>query len=129
MHPALRAKCISVMPGLRCWHGCKFGSGGTIVLRMEDLDPERSSPEFASQIIQDLRWLGLDWGRLRCLTELALTDHTLQSERRGLYQHFRYLLIVGWCIIVIVAERKFLRLHQHRMVTEKKVYIPGPAGI
>lgn len=35
--------------------------GGTFVLRMEDLDPQRSSAESARQIIDDLRWLGLDW--------------------------------------------------------------------
>jgi len=35
--------------------------GGTMVLRMEDLDPDRSRPEYASGLIEDLRWLGLDW--------------------------------------------------------------------
>ena len=36
-------------------------TGGTMVLRMEDLDPDRSRPEYASGLIEDLRWLGLDW--------------------------------------------------------------------
>lgn len=36
-------------------------AGGTMVLRMEDLDPARSRPELAVQILADLRWLGLDW--------------------------------------------------------------------
>jgi len=36
-------------------------SGGTMVLRMEDLDPDRSRPEYVSGLIEDLRWLGLDW--------------------------------------------------------------------
>jgi glutamyl-tRNA synthetase len=35
--------------------------GGTMVLRMEDLDPDRSRPEYALGIMEDLRWLGLDW--------------------------------------------------------------------
>ncbi|MDL2316634.1 tRNA glutamyl-Q(34) synthetase GluQRS, partial [Desulfovibrio sp. OttesenSCG-928-A18] len=34
---------------------------GTLVLRMEDIDPERSRPEFAAAILRDLDWLGLDW--------------------------------------------------------------------
>jgi glutamyl-tRNA synthetase len=34
---------------------------GQVVLRMEDIDPERSRPEFAMEIMRDLRWLGLDW--------------------------------------------------------------------
>lgn len=36
-------------------------AGGQIVLRMEDIDPERSRPEYADAIMGDLRWLGLDW--------------------------------------------------------------------
>lgn len=35
--------------------------GGRLVLRMEDLDPDRSRPLFAAAIVEDLRWLGLDW--------------------------------------------------------------------
>ena len=35
--------------------------GGRIVLRLEDLDPQRSKPEFALAILEDLAWLGLDW--------------------------------------------------------------------
>ena len=35
--------------------------GGRILLRMEDLDPDRSRDDFAQAIIHDLRWLGLDW--------------------------------------------------------------------
>lgn len=34
---------------------------GTFVLRMEDLDPQRSHKSFASQILDDLDWLGLRW--------------------------------------------------------------------
>lgn len=35
--------------------------GGAFVLRMEDLDPDRSRPALAAQLLHDLRWLGLDW--------------------------------------------------------------------
>lgn len=35
--------------------------GGRVLLRMEDLDPQRSRPAFAAVIVEDLRWLGLDW--------------------------------------------------------------------
>ena len=34
---------------------------GILVLRNEDLDPERSKPEFVSAMIEDLRWLGIHW--------------------------------------------------------------------
>ncbi len=32
-----------------------------MVLRMEDIDPDRAKPHFAEAIIHDLAWLGLDW--------------------------------------------------------------------
>ena len=34
---------------------------GTLVFRMEDLDPDRSRAEFAQAALEDLRWLGLHW--------------------------------------------------------------------
>lgn len=37
------------------------GGGGTLVLRIEDTDRERSSTENVEQILDALRWLGLDW--------------------------------------------------------------------
>ncbi len=39
-------------------------AGGTFVLRLDDTDPERSKPEFADAIQQDLEWLGITWDRL-----------------------------------------------------------------
>src|SRR5438270_854244 len=37
------------------------GQGGTFVLRIEDTDRERSTPENVEQIFDALRWLRLDW--------------------------------------------------------------------
>ncbi|MEA2407406.1 MAG: glutamyl-tRNA synthetase [Thermoleophilaceae bacterium] len=37
------------------------GSGGQFVLRIEDTDRERSTPENVEQILEALRWLELDW--------------------------------------------------------------------
>jgi glutamyl-tRNA synthetase len=37
------------------------GQGGTLVLRIEDTDRERSTPENVEQILDALRWLNLDW--------------------------------------------------------------------
>jgi len=37
------------------------GSGGTLVLRIEDTDRERSTPENVEQILDALSWLELDW--------------------------------------------------------------------
>ena len=37
------------------------GAGGRFVLRIEDTDKERSTPENVEQILDALRWLELDW--------------------------------------------------------------------
>jgi glutamyl-tRNA synthetase len=38
--------------------------GGSFLLRLDDTDRERSKPEFAQAIEEDLRWLGLPWDEL-----------------------------------------------------------------
>ncbi len=35
--------------------------GGTLVLRNEDLDPQRSKAEFTEALLEDLRWMGFAW--------------------------------------------------------------------
>lgn len=35
--------------------------GGSLIMRLEDIDPQRSRPEFATAMIEDLQYLGLDW--------------------------------------------------------------------
>ena len=37
--------------------------GGQLILRNEDLDPQRCRPEFVEAMIEDLRWLGIELGR------------------------------------------------------------------
>ncbi len=36
-------------------------SGGVLVLRNEDLDPQRSKAEYVGAFIEDLRWFGISW--------------------------------------------------------------------
>lgn len=45
---------------LLAWWAAR-NAGGMVILRMEDIDPQRSRPEYAEAILEDLRWLGLDW--------------------------------------------------------------------
>ncbi|HEV7722074.1 MAG TPA: glutamate--tRNA ligase [Iamia sp.] len=37
------------------------GSGGRFLLRIEDTDAERNRPELIENVLEMLRWLGLDW--------------------------------------------------------------------
>ena len=43
-------------------HARAAEAGGRFLVRIEDLDPSRSRPEFVDAIFDDLAWLGLDWG-------------------------------------------------------------------
>src|SRR5262245_30541739 len=67
------------------------GSDGTMILRIEDTDAERSTPESEAAIQRDLRWLGLDWDE----GPDAGGSHGpyRQSERLHLYQSYAQELL------------------------------------
>ena len=50
----------NVFTALLAWLSVR-SKGGKLLLRIEDLDPDRSKPEFIDAIYEDLHWLGLDW--------------------------------------------------------------------
>jgi len=58
--PSGRMHLGNVFSALLAWLSAR-SKGGRIVLRVEDLDPARSRREYAEAILDDLRWLGLDW--------------------------------------------------------------------
>lgn len=58
--PSGRMHMGNLMTALRSWLYAK-STGGRFMLRIEDLDPQRSKPWFTEAIIDDLRWLGLTW--------------------------------------------------------------------
>jgi glutamyl-Q tRNA(Asp) synthetase len=60
---------------------------GTFLLRIEDIDPLRSKPEFDAGIIEDLSWLGLNWAGpvLRQSTRMAVYANAAEAlKARGL---------------------------------------------
>jgi glutamyl-Q tRNA(Asp) synthetase len=61
--------------------------GGTFLLRIEDIDPVRSKPEFETGIIEDLSWLGLSWSEpvMRQSARMAAYAHAAEAlKARGL---------------------------------------------
>jgi len=62
------------------------GSGGTFVLRIEDTDRERSTSRSEAGILEDLRWLGLDWDEGPDVG--GPHGPYRQSERLDLYRSF-----------------------------------------
>jgi len=67
------------------------GSGGTFLLRIEDTDAERSTPESETAIRRDLEWLGLDWDEGP--DRGGSHGPYRQSERLHLYQSYAQELI------------------------------------
>jgi glutamyl-tRNA synthetase len=59
-------------------------AGGTLVLRIEDTDRERSTPENIEQILDALRWLELDWDEGPILQTARSERH--QEALRALLQ-------------------------------------------
>ncbi len=55
-------------------------AGGRFILRLDDTDPERSKPEYADGIKQDLEWLGLHWDRLERQSE-RLNRYAAAADR------------------------------------------------
>jgi nondiscriminating glutamyl-tRNA synthetase len=67
---------------------------GTLILRIEDTDRERSTGESERAIIEDLRWLGLHWDE--GVDAGGAAGPYRQSERLPLYaEHARRLLDLG----------------------------------
>ena len=57
------------------------GSGGQLVLRIEDTDRERSTPENLAQIIDALNWLQIDWDEGPIMQSERAQRHQQELER------------------------------------------------
>lgn len=69
--------------------------GGTLLLRVEDIDGPRVKPESTLQAIEDLRWLGLDWdGEL-----------VVQSARLAMYHEAAERLLTAGLVYPCVCTR------------------------
>ena len=71
----------NVFAALLGWLSVK-SRGGSFVLRMEDLDTQRTSEEFARVLRDDLRWLGLTWD----------LETEPQSKRTAVYDRYFQIL-------------------------------------
>ena len=58
--PSGRMHLGNLWSSLLAWLAAR-SQGGSMVLRLEDLDPERCRQEYCDQVMRDLEWLGLDW--------------------------------------------------------------------
>ena len=83
----------NVRSTLFTWLWCK-SQGGTFVLRVEDTDQERSSIDSVRAVLDDLKWLGLQWDE-GPEVEGPFAPY-FQSERKALYRaHTEQLISEG----------------------------------
>ena len=75
--PSGRMHLGNVFAAMVAWLSVR-SRGGALVLRMEDLDTQRTSDEYAETLRQDLKWLGLDWD----------LETAPQSKRSNIYDHY-----------------------------------------
>ena len=81
---------------------------GTLILRNEDLDPQRCRPEFTQAMLEDLRWLGINWSEgPDCGGPYA--PYT-QSERRPCYLKAWRSLLASGLIYPCFCSRKEVAL-------------------
>ncbi len=79
--PSGRMHLGNVFAALVAWLSVR-SQGGAMVLRMEDLDTQRTSAEFSALLRQDLTWLGLDWD----------LETPPQSQRAAAYDRYFSIL-------------------------------------
>ena len=75
--PSGRMHLGNVFAALLAWLAVRK-EGGTMLLRMEDLDTQRTNSQRAQLLREDLAWLGLDYDR----------ETTPQSQRGAVYQQY-----------------------------------------
>jgi glutamyl-tRNA synthetase len=68
-------------------------TGGKFILRIEDTDLKRNTPTATQQVINDLRWLGIDWDEGPEIE--GPNGPYFQSQRRDIYEKYISKLIEG----------------------------------
>jgi len=70
----------NVFSAMLAWLSVR-SQNGEMVLRIEDLDPDRCRPEYAETLKDDLRWLGLDWDREQTPQSLRTEAYAKEFEK------------------------------------------------
>lgn len=68
-------------------HDMARASGARFLIRFEDIDQERCTPEHAASMLEDLRWLGLSWDQAPTFQSTRFASYRLAADRlsaRGL---------------------------------------------
>ena len=98
--------------------------GGTLVLRIEDTDLDRSEARFEDQLIDDLKWLGLDWDEGPDLG--GSYGPYRQSDRLEIYrEHAERLLAEHKAYLCFCTEQELTRERERATAEHRQPIYSG----
>lgn len=104
----------NVFSALLSWLSAK-SQGGQWLLRIEDIDPQRSRHEYAQLLMDDLQWLGLSWDG----------EPVWQSQRSAIYEHYYERLREQHLTYPCYCTRSDLLATQAPHESDGRVVYPG----
>lgn len=112
--PTGRMHLGNVFSALLSWLSAK-SQGGRWLLRIEDIDPQRSRQTYADLLMADLEWLGLEWDG----------EPVYQSRRSDIYEHHFHLLRQQGLTYPCYCTRADLLATQAPHESDGRVVYPG----
>jgi glutamyl-tRNA synthetase/nondiscriminating glutamyl-tRNA synthetase len=99
-------------------------SKGTMILRVEDTDVERSEARYEDQLIADLKWLGLDWDEGPDVGGPYVPYR--QSDRLDIYrEHAERLLEEGKAYLCFCTEEELQKERERALAQQLQAIYSG----
>jgi glutamyl-tRNA synthetase len=99
-------------------------TGGQFILRIEDTDLKRFIPGAEEELIQNLRWLGLEWDEGPDVG--GPYGPYRQSERNEIYhQYTRQLIEMGHAYYCFCSSQRLAQLRQEQMKRKEPTHYDG----
>lgn len=112
--PTGRMHLGNMFSALLSWLSAK-SKNGQWLLRIEDIDPQRSRMEYAKLLMDDLQWLGLTWEG----------EPVFQSQRTDIYEHYYNMLKQQGLTYPCYCTRADLLATQAPHESDGRVVYPG----
>lgn len=100
---------------------------GTFILRIEDTDRKRNTPTAMQQVIDDLRWLGIEWDEGPEVS--GPNGPYLQSKRRDIYDKYvRQLLAEKKAYYCFDTPQELQRMREQAEARKEGFVYPRPSA-
>lgn len=121
--PSGRMHLGNIFAALSSWLSVK-SRGGVWILRIEDLDPQRSRREYAEMIEDDLHWLGLEWDE-GGLENIGSAAPYIQSQRSDIYADALNYLAASGLLYTCSCRRADILATQAPHQSDGRIIYPG----